>query len=310
MSANEQEVCFPSNSNVKQKSRLCWLPIPLQLIGRRSMMLIDQPRRWRACPTFSWEGNPFQSARCFKMLKGALRGPWKGKEAFPASEKIEARYRPPLLIYHKPCTGMSANEQEVCFPSNSNVKQKSRLCWLPIPLQLIGPRSMMLIDQPRRWRACPTFSWESNPFQSPRCFKTFKGALRCLWKGKEAFPASEKIGARYRPPSCSSTTNHALECRPMSRRFAFPAIPMPNKNLDYVDCPYLYNWSGRGMMLIDQWRRWRVCLPLAGRVIHSNRLDVLRCLIAGRSIRTATSSGKRPSGPWIRATRSPHNVQG
>ena len=36
-------------------------------------------------------------------------------------------------------------------------------------------------------------------------------------------------------------TNDALECRPMSRRFAFPNIPMQNKNWDYADCLYLSN---------------------------------------------------------------------
>jgi len=54
-------------------------------------------------------------------------------------------------------------------------------------------------------------------------------------KGKGHSQGVKKI--EIKPPSCSSTTNDALECQPMSRRFAI----IQNKNLNYVDRLYLYN---------------------------------------------------------------------
>jgi hypothetical protein len=62
-----------------------------------------------------------------------------------------------------------------------------------------------------------TFSLERDLFWSA-------GYLKNL--NRVRMPRSEKIESTHMPPSCSSTTNDVLECQPMSRRFAFPAIPM------------------------------------------------------------------------------------
>jgi tRNA 2-selenouridine synthase SelU len=79
------------------------------------------------------------------------------------------------LIYHKRCAGTSANEQGVCFLSNSNAKQKSRLCEAhAFTTDRVEVSDVnRLVKEIKGWDA---FSLERDLFQSARYLKNLNRA--------------------------------------------------------------------------------------------------------------------------------------